>query len=186
MLAGLYLLNPAIILNSSIWGQVDSVFTLALLLMCWFLTENQMIPAYIVFGIGVLLKPQMLVFAPVLIYGVIDRVILFDFSWRNFFRNLFAGLAVICFMILACMPFGLDLVFMQYTSTLGSYPYVAVNAFNLWGLFGLNWISQEARLLFFSYRTWGTIIILLIVLFSAFLFSGPRTRKAGTLPLPVF
>ena len=90
-----------------------------------------MTQAYVVFGIGVLLKPQTLVFAPVLVYGIIDRVILYDFSWRNFFHNLFSGLTVICCMILACMPFGLDLVFLQYASTLGSYPYVAVNAFNL-------------------------------------------------------
>ena len=178
MLAGLYLFNPAIILNSSIWGQVDSVFTLAVLLMCWFLTENKMTQAYVVFGIGVLLKPQTLVFAPVLLYGIVDRVILYDFSWRNFFHNLFSGVTVICCMILACMPFGLDLVFLQYVSTLGSYPYVAVNAFNLWGLFGLNWISQETRLLFFSYRTWGTIIILLIVLLSAFLFFRAQNKES--------
>lgn len=178
MLAGLYLFNPAIILNSSVWGQVDSVFTLTVLLMCWFLTENKMTQAYVVFGIGVLLKPQTLVFAPVLLYGIVDRVILYDFSWRNFFHNLFSGLTVICCMVLACMPFGLDLVFMQYASTLGSYPYVAVNAFNLWGLFGLNWISQETRLLFFSYQTWGTIIILLIVLFSAFLFFRAQNKES--------
>lgn len=178
MLAGLYLLNPAIILNSSIWGQVDSVFTLTVLLMCWFLTENQMTYAYVVFGIGVLLKPQTLVFAPVLLYGIVDRVILYDFSWRNFFHNLFSGLTVVFCMLLACMPFGLDLVFLQYASTLGSYPYVAVNAFNLWGLFGLNWISQETRLLFFSYRIWGIIIILLIVLFSALLFFRAQNKES--------
>lgn len=178
MLAGLYLFNPAIILNSSIWGQVDSVFTLTILLMCWFLTENRMIPAYVVFGIGVLLKPQTLIFAPVLIFGIIDQVILYDFSWRNFYHNLFSGLTVIFCMVLACMPFGLDLVFMQYTATLGSYPYVAVNAFNLWGLFGLNWISQDTRLLFFSYQTWGIIIIVLIVLLSALLFFRSQNKNS--------
>ena len=178
LLVALYLLNPAIFLNSSIWGQVDSVFTLTVLLMCWFLTENKMTPAYIVFGIGVLLKPQTLVFTPVLIYGIIDRVILYDFSWRNFFHNLFSGLTVIFCMILLCMPFGLDLVFAQYTSTLGSYPYIAVNAFNLWGLFGLNWVSQETRLLFFSFQTWGTIIIVLIVLLSALFFFRAQNRES--------
>lgn len=178
MLTGLYLLNPAVILNSSVWGQVDSIFTLTVLLMCLFLTENRMIPAYIAFGIGVLLKPQTLVFTPVLLYGIIDRVILSDFCWRNFFRNLFAGMTVICFMVLVCMPFGLDLVFEQYASTLGSYPYVTVNAFNLWGFFGMNWIPQETRFLFFSYHTWGSIIILLIVLFSAVLFFRARDKES--------
>lgn len=178
MLAGLYLFNPAILLNSSIWGQVDSVFTLTVLLMCWFLTENRMVPAYIVFGIGVLLKPQTLIFAPVLIYGIIDQVILYDFSWQKFYHNLFSGLTVIFCMILACMPFGLDLVWMQYTTTLDSYPYVAVNAFNLWGLFGLNWIPQETRLLFFSYQTWGLIIIVLITLLSALLFFRAQNKQS--------
>ncbi len=165
-----YLFNPVVLLDSSLWGQVDSIFTLTVILMCLFLTNKKTVPAYIAFGIGVLLKPQTLVFAPVLLFGILDHVILHNFSWRNFFHNLFSGLCVIFCMILACMPFGIDLVFAQYTSTLASYPYIAVNAFNFWGFFGLNWIPQEQKLLFLSYEHWGTIIIVLIVLFSAILF----------------
>lgn len=166
----LYLFNPVIFMDSSIWGQVDSVFTLAVILMCLFLTEGKTIPAYIAYGIGVLLKPQTVVFTPVLIFGILEHVILKNFSWRNFFCNLFSGLCVIFCMMLVCMPFGLDVVIAQYASTLASYPYIAVNTFNLWGFFGLNWISQDEKLLFLSYEQWGTIIILLIVLFAAYFF----------------
>ena len=172
-----YLFNPAVFINSSLWGQVDSVFTLTVILMCLFLTNKKMVPAYIAFGIGILLKPQTLVFAPVLLLGILDHVILNHFSWRNFFHNLFAGLCVIFCMILVCMPFGINLVIAQYTSTLASYPYVAVNAFNFWGFFGLNWIPQDQKLLFFSYEHWGTIIIVLIVLFSVVLFI--KTKKSA-------
>ncbi len=182
----LYLLNPAIFLNSALWGQVDAVFTLCLLLMCLFLTEGKTIPAYIVFGIGVLLKPQILVFTPVLIYGIMDHVILKSFSWRKFFHNLFSGLSVIFCMILVCIPFELGQVISQYTSTLGSYPYIAVNAFNFWGLFGLNWVSQDNKLLFLTYGQWGTVIIIAITLLSAFFFFKNRRNPARYFTVAAF
>lgn len=170
LLASLYLFNPAVFLNSSIWGQVDAVFTLFVVLLCLFMTEGKTIQAYIVFGIGVLIKPQTLVFAPILLFGIVAEVLLKDFSWQRFFKNLFAGLGVIACMFLLCLPFGLEHVIVQYTSTLGSYPYVAVNAFNFWGFFGLNWMPQTDKLFFLTYEQWGTVIIVLIVLFAAFLF----------------
>ncbi len=192
LFSALYLFNPAIFLNSSVWGQVDAVFTLCVVLMCLFLTEEKMVPAYIAFGTGVLLKPQMLVFTPVLIYGIVDHVFLNRFSIRYFFHNLFSGLCVIFCMILLCMPFELGTVIAQYASTLSSYPYVAVNAFNLWGFFGLNWISQDNRLLFMTYAQWSPVIIVLIVLLSAYFFFKNRRNPsryftcAGVLIISMF
>ena len=164
--ASVYLFQPAVILNSSCWGQVDSVHTLIVVLMCLFLMDGNMLPAYAVYGLGVLLKPQTLIFTPVLLVGILDHVFLKDFSLRKFFYNLCGGLAVICGMLLLCVPFGLDAAISQYTSTLGSYEYAAVNAYNFWGLLGFNWISQDTVFLFLPCKTWGTIAILLIVLFT--------------------
>ena len=79
-----YLFQPAIILNSSCWGQVDSVHTLVVILMGLFLMDGKMLPAYAIYGIGVLLKPQTLIFTPVLLVGILDHVFLQDFSWRKF------------------------------------------------------------------------------------------------------
>ena len=176
-LTGLYLFNPAVVLNSSVWGQVDAVFTLPLLFMCLYLTEGRTVRAYGCFALGVLLKPQMLVFTPVLLYGIADQVLLKDCTRQKFLRNLFWGLGMILAMVLLCVPFGLDRVLAQYTTTLGSYPYVAVNAFNFWGFFGLNWVSQTEMLGFMSYAGWGTVIILCIVLLSAILFFKGRDRE---------
>ena len=89
LVAGLYLFNPAVILNSSVWGQVDSVYTLTVMLLCLYLIKGKLLPAYIVFGIGVLLKPQMLVFTPVLLAGILDYVFLKNFSMNKFLKNLF-------------------------------------------------------------------------------------------------
>ena len=122
LLSALYLFNPAVLVDSCIWGQTDSVFTLMVILMCLFLTEGKTVPAYIVYGAGILLKPQTAIFTPILLCGIWDHVISRNFSWRNFFFNLCSGLCVIFCMLLLCTPFGLDLVVAQYTDTLGSPP----------------------------------------------------------------
>lgn len=163
-LTSFYLFNPAIILNSSVWGQVDSVLTLFIVLMCLALINGSMLPAYIAFGIGVLIKPQMLVFAPVLLAGILDHVFLRDFSIKKLLHNLLQGLGVITGMLLLCLPFGLENVLPQYIETLGSYPYVTVNGYNFWALLGLSWVPQENSFGFFTYQQWGILVILLIVI----------------------
>ena len=176
-LAAAYLFNPAVFINSSIWGQVDAVLTLVVLLLCNLLTEGKTIPAYFVFALGILLKPQVLVFTPLLLYGIYEHVFASNFQWKKFFMNLFSGLAAIMGMLLLCIPFGLDKVINQYSSTLGFYPYISVNAYNFWALFGLNWSSQEKSFLFFTYKEFGTIVIVVLTLLSAFLFLRKQKSK---------
>ena len=170
ILSTAYLLNPAVFINSSMWGQVDAVFTLIILIICMLLTKGKTIPAYFVFALGILLKPQVLVFTPLILFGIYEHVFVKDFNWKNFFTNLFSGLAAIAGMIILCIPFGLEKVLNQYTSTLGSYPYISVNAYNFWSMFGLNWSSQDKKLLFMTYGDFGTIVIVLLTILSAVLF----------------
>ena len=87
LVSALYLLCPMIILDSAVWGQTDSVFTVFMLLMCYLISEKKLIPSYFVFAIGILIKPQSLFFTPVLICGIIDQVFLEDFNWKKFFKN---------------------------------------------------------------------------------------------------
>ncbi len=164
-----YLFNPAAFFNSAIWGQVDAVFTLAVVVMILSLVHKKPLYAYIAFGAGILLKPQTLVFTPVLMAGILDQIILHDFSVKNFFKNLGQGLIVILCMVLLALPFGLDNVISQYTDTLSSYAYAAVNAFNFWGWFGLNWISISNKFLGITYQTWGMVFIVLAVLVMLYL-----------------
>ncbi len=158
-----YLFNPVIILNSSVWGQVDSIYTLAIIYMCLCLVHRKMYSAYITFAVGILIKPQTLMFAPVLLAAIIDHVFFKDFSVKNLLHHLFQGLTAIGGMFILCLPFGLENVWKQYFSTVTSYPYAAVNACNIWGLFGLNWISQESTFLGIPYRIFGWTAILAAV-----------------------
>lgn len=170
LLTAAYVFNPAVFINSSMWGQVDSVFTLTILVICLLLTEGKTIPAYFVFALGILLKPQTLVFTPLILFGIYEHVFRKNFSLRKFFANLFGGLVAIGCMVLACLPFGPEKVLSQYTDTLGSYAYISVNAYNFWAMLGLNWASQDKTVLFLTFAQLGTLIIILLTLASAYLF----------------
>ncbi|MCM1540065.1 MAG: phospholipid carrier-dependent glycosyltransferase [Blautia sp.] len=162
-LCGAYLFNPVILLNSAVWGQVDSVFTLALLLLCLSLVKGRLFPAYLAFCGGLLLKPQMLLFSPILLAGMADQAFPDGFSLRRLGRNLLYGLLSLGGFVCLCAPFGLENVWKQYFSTVESYPYAAVNACNFWGMLGLNWVSQDTLFLGIPYKFYGYAFILLTV-----------------------
>ena len=78
ILSATYVLSPVVVLDSSAWGQVDGVFTFFLLLVCYLCMEEKRIFAYFAFVAGVLVKPQMIMFAPLLIWTIIEQVFLKD------------------------------------------------------------------------------------------------------------
>lgn len=168
-LSMLYLFCPLVILDSAVWGQTDSVFTFFVVLMCYLVSEKKLIPSYYVFAIAVLIKPQSLIFTPVLIYGIIDQVFLEDFEWKKFYKNLFLGLLAIAMIGLLMVPFHFKEALAQYQDTLSSYPYASVNAYNIWSVLGLNWGAQDTIRFGLSCQTWGKIAIALIVAASAFI-----------------
>lgn len=159
-----WLFNPVILLNSALWGQVDSVFTLALLLLCLSLVRERLFPACLAFCVGLLLKPQMLLFSPILLAGAADQLLLRDFSLRRLGKHLLYALLSLTGFLCLCLPFGIDNVWKQYFSTVNSYPYAAVNSCNFWGLLGLNWVSQDTAFLGIPYRLYGSFFILAAVM----------------------
>ncbi len=165
MLSSLYLFNPAVILNSSIWGQVDSVYTLFVLLMIYFISEKKLIYSYFVFAVCIFIKPQAFIFTPVLIGGIVEQVFLDDFNWNKFWKNLGLGLCAIGVMFILALPFGIGNVFEQYKATLESYPHATVNALNLWGALGMNWDSLTPAITIAGY-----VFIIAITVYSLYVF----------------
>ncbi len=175
ILSAVYLFCPMVILDSAVWGQTDSVFTVFMVLMCYLITEKKLIPSYFVFAIGILVKPQSLFFTPVLICGIIDQVFLEDFNWKKFLKNLGLGIVAILMIGVLMMPFGFSQALNQYTGTLKSYEFASINAYNFWNMLGHNWASQYDKLLGIQYKTWGSIAIVLTVIIS--LIISFRCRK---------
>lgn len=157
-----FIFNPAILINSSLWGQVDSVLGLFVLLTIYFIYKKKMPLAYISFCVGFFIKPQMGFIGPILLLAIIEHVFMNKFTWKKFWYNLVTGLLSIGLLVLAAVPFGLDLVISQYVDTMASYTYASVNAYNFWTMLGNNWVQQSEKFIGLPMQTWGTIFIILV------------------------
>ncbi len=171
LFASLYLFNPAVILNSSLWGQVDTVYTVLIALMVYLISEKKMIPSYFVFALCIFVKPQAFIFTPLIIYGIIENVFRPKFDRDAFVKNLLFGLGAIAMVFVISLPFGIGHVFEQYKATLASYPHLTVNAFNIWGALGKNWTDLNAFTTVLGY-----IILAAIVAASAYIFFKSKNK----------
>lgn len=163
MCAAIYIFNPAVMINSAVWGQVDSVYVFFVILMLYFILEHKLPAAYVVFGVGFFVKPQMAFFFPILVWGIIEQVFMENFTMKRFLINLFSGLGAIALMFILAIPFGVDRVISQMMDTITSYPYASVNAYNMWAMFGKTWCGQTDTFLGLAYSSWGTIFLVLVV-----------------------
>ncbi len=169
LLSALILFCPPIFLDSTVWGQTDSVYTFLIILMCYMITKEKLIPAYFIFAVAILIKPQSLLFGPVLVFAIIDQIFLKDYDTKKMLKNLAFGIAAIGCIFLLMLPYGFKAALSQYTDTLGSYEYASVNAYNLWTLLGKNWAAQSDKALGITYQSWGTIFIILTIIGVAYI-----------------
>ncbi|WP_138755424.1 phospholipid carrier-dependent glycosyltransferase [Paenibacillus sinopodophylli] len=176
-MAVLYLFNPAVITDSAVWGQVDAIFTLALVLSIHGLAENKIERASIWYAIAALIKPQAFIFMPVLLLWFICRK-----DWKKVAVSAAYGFAT--FVVLA-LPFfwgngGISGLINLYKGTLSSYPYATLNAFNLYMLTNDNWKPLTDIWLLFSFQTWGMIFVIAAVALAAFFALRKRDDAASS------
>ncbi len=167
ILSLLVLLNPAYILNSVFWGQIDGLYTLVIVWLLISVYRKQYFQAILSFVIGMLTKPQMIIFLPLLFFWLVFDVIA---EWKAYHKStslremLWGLLAASGVTIVATVPiFGLDFgrFFSLYSHAAAQYPYASLNAANLFGAFGLNWHSLSETFLGITYEGWGFIGIIL-------------------------
>ncbi len=134
LLIGFVALNPAILLNGPIWGQVDMLPVLLAMLSIYCISRPGKIKyASMFFVLSVLTKFQMIMFLPV--FGG-----LFLRHWRISWKGLpFALLGA----VVVLLPFTIsgNLVRMltnAYVQTSSQYPYATFNGANLWMLLAGN------------------------------------------------
>jgi Gpi18-like mannosyltransferase len=159
----LYALNPAVMVNSTIWGQVDSVLALLVILFLICVVRKRTEWAMVFFAAAVLVKPQAFIFSPIVIFSLIWRR-----NWKIAVASMLYGLIAFVLMIL---PFslhqGIFWILDLYRKTMSSYPYATLNAFNLFALTGGNWVVDSTDMFLFSYSSWGWLSVVAIFVSSA-------------------
>ncbi len=129
----LYIFNPAIFANSTLWGQVDSLTAFFSLLSIYLFPKNLLLSA-LSLSIGTLIKPQAAFVLPAVLYMFLR----YKKDILGFVNYALTGLFV---FIIAFLPFQnqpslYQFILTRLATSAGQYPYGSVNAFSFWGLYG--------------------------------------------------
>ncbi len=168
-LSACYTFCPAIIYNSSVWGQIDSWYTLLMILALYFISRDDVIKASVAYSFALITKPQALLFGPVLFFWVISKK-----DWKVFFKAVGTGLS--CMYLLA-LPFSQSLnpmwLLNLYKNTFNGYRYFTVNGYNTYMLAGLNWTSLDSIP---GGSSINLVVILLCFVFCAWAYFSTRNN----------
>ncbi|HEX2626452.1 MAG TPA: phospholipid carrier-dependent glycosyltransferase, partial [Candidatus Limnocylindrales bacterium] len=153
--AALVIFNPITWFDSVVWGQVDSVGVVFLLLALRELWRDRPERAAILATVAALIKPQLGILIPIVAIVVIRRALWpsggygseaepepgatttpWERNVRGPIRILSTAAAGFLTTIVVSLPFGLSLpgLIAQIFKTAAGYPYLTVNAFNPWAL----------------------------------------------------
>ncbi len=140
--AALYAFNPAIVYDSAVWGQNDSITTVTALAAVWCVLAGRRTSAWVLLALAVLTKPPVIVLAP--LFALEAWAVPGDAAGRRrALRQTALGIAaaLLCGYLLA-LPFYSDrsiggvyarmIDWYQIGSSL--YPYTSANGFNVWAL----------------------------------------------------
>ena len=172
-MSALWVLNPAIIFISAMWGQVESVFVVFLMISLLLLKERRIVASYLLFALAILIKAQSLFLAPVYLYSAYSYIrdsknadSGFDTVNKAIEQLVIAIFSSVILLVLLSMPivpgFNIMPVVRIYTGGLGTHAWASVNAFNFWGLVtnvGRSWVPIE----FYQVVTSIIVVVLLIV-----------------------
>ncbi|MCX8069540.1 MAG: glycosyltransferase 87 family protein, partial [Thermodesulfovibrionales bacterium] len=131
----LFGINPVLIINTCLWGQVDSFLSILICIALILLYKNKVVLSSIIFTLSILTKPQALMYTP---------IFLLYFFYRKDYREITKAIAFSIFTaLIVIIPFSLNHGFFWivkiFKNALVQYPFATLNAFNIHALFGNNW-----------------------------------------------
>lgn len=158
----MYVFNPAIFFNSSIWGQYDSISAFFLVLSLLSLIKKNTILMASFFAIALTFKPQAIFFAPIAVAVTLTTI--------KPARWLLALCSFLFTTLLIYLPFfpqnpfyGIYFVNSNLANT---YSCTSCFALNFWGIFG-NWKNDMSLFLNIPLLYWGFLLLLgsLVIIF---------------------
>lgn len=168
--------SPLLLFGTGVWKQIDSAFSLPLLL-CFLLLESgqrrNYLPAALLYGAALAVKPQALLAGPVLAVCFLLAIPDDASPWRGVGRCVGGAALALAPPLLAGLPFfgvaGLPAgLWEKYFGTASGYPYASINAFNWMAALGGNWKPLSDRV--YGLLPWGALGTANLLLLTAGLF----------------
>ena len=158
LMAALYLFNPAVILDGSIWGQVDSFGVLIFMISLVFLFLKKPFWSSLVFTLAFLLKLQNIIYIPIFFLFILLR-----FGKKTFFKSL--AVSITAFFLLCFEYFlhhqGAAIIKLMFQNA-DWFPYLSLNSYNLWWIVsGANGMGVSDKILTLGVvnaKTFGLIL----------------------------
>lgn len=133
--SAVYFTAPTVILNSSYWGQVDSIYAVFILAAVYFLLTDRSNLAWIALGVSFSIKAQAVFIAPLFLILLLQKRLKWtDILWVP----VVFVIAVLPTILLGRQPLDVLLVYLSQSS---AYKYLAVNAANLYVFLPREWYS---------------------------------------------
>jgi len=133
----LYTFNAAIIYNAAVWGQFDAIYTFFLVLSLILALKSKPYYSAAAFAVALLTKPQGIALAPLIVFLIYKK--------NGLKKTLVSVAAFAATVFLVILPFEWSnpVTFLSsiYFGAYAGYQFTSINAFNLWGLFGL-WVPD--------------------------------------------
>ena len=159
-----YAFSPVVIFTGVLWGQIDAIFIVLVVLALLAAWKSHGLAAGVLFALAVLIKPQPVVFAPLLL--------VYLWRWRGRREALRAVVAMVVVGFVACLPYLLPphVELLAFQRDLAAWeravPYTSVSAFNLWWLLGVQKLPYTAPYLgplSPNILGWGLFFVALVV-----------------------
>lgn len=185
LLSSVFFLNPVVILDSALWGQVESfgiLFTLVAIILLFY---RHPLPAAAVFTVGILMKLQNIIYIPLFFLFILRY-----FNFKTLAKSL--GVAALTFTVVT-FPFILanDLKQVLYLMTINVdfFPWLSLNAFNLWwivaGAAGMQITDKITVLGILNAKTVGLLIFISFYFLSTVLLLLKPTARNFLLSLTI-
>lgn len=161
--ASLYFSAPSVMLNSSFWGQADSIYTSMLLASLYFVLKERPAAAMATFGVSLATKAQAIFFIPFLGVLFLQKRI----HWKYSFVTPVVYLLSILPVVLLGRPF-LETLFI-YANQANTLKKLSANAPNLYYLFPYD---VYERVLPFG-------LVIAVILIPLWIFSSAKNAKSS-------
>lgn len=160
-IVSLTLFNPVFFYNSAFWGQIDTIPIVLLLASYYVMLYTQTaILAGILFTLGLLIKPTIIIFTPIFLFFLLKRYGLSNTIKSTLASTLLFMLSFIFFLAKGDTFWGAFAIYYKKILAAQSLSYATNGAFNIWAILTqfVGTKTTEPFLLNVSYEMWGYVL----------------------------
>ncbi len=172
----LLLFNIAYLYSSAFWGQLDCIPSFFVVLSFIYLFEKRLVWAALCMVLALYVKLQAIIFVPIFV-PIFAYYFYLEYSFKLLIKTLLAVFSIQLFLLAPFIWSGsLDKLWSVVTHSVGFFPRVTWNAFNMWHLLLKSNPNEVSDTLIFkglSYKLWG----LLMFFSGSFVGMFPLLRK---------